>query len=190
MKKRIFIISLVLVATITNAQSIFDAIRANDLDKVKTLVEYDKTVVKLKGGYGDTPLHIAALVDNDEIAKLLIEHGADLEVQNGSFYTPLMRAGLKVTKVLVENGADIDFVSSNGQTTALFLALMWKKKEVAEYLLKCGAKIPEKGNLRFRINLINATKKGIIQYIDIPHELNEGPPNEVKIIEALEKLQA
>lgn len=66
MKKRIFIISLVLVATITNAQSIFDAIRANDPDKVKTLIEYDKAVLKLKGGYGDTPLHIAALVDNDE----------------------------------------------------------------------------------------------------------------------------
>ena len=33
-------------------------------------------------------------------------------------------------------------------------------------------------------------KKGIIQYIDIPHELNEGPPNEDKIFGALEKLQA
>lgn len=33
-------------------------------------------------------------------------------------------------------------------------------------------------------------KKGIIQYIDIPQELNEGPPNEDKIFEALEKLQA
>jgi ankyrin repeat protein len=166
MKKRIFIISLVLLATMANAQSIFDAIRANDPDKVKTLIKSDKTVVKLKGGYGDTPLHIAALVDNDVIAKLLIKHGADLEAQNGSFYTPLMRAGLKVTKVLVENGADINFVSGNGQTTALFIALMWKEKEVAEYLLKCGAKIPGKGNLRFRINLINAAKKGIIQYLD------------------------
>lgn len=166
MKKLILIICLLLAATITNAQEIFDAIRANDLDKVKTLIEYDKAVVKLKSGYGDTPLHIAALVDNDEIAKLLIEHGADLDVQNGSFYSPLMRAGLKVTKVLFENGADINFVSRNGQTTALFRALMWKEKEVAEFLLKCGAKIPEKGNLRFRINLINATKKGIIQYLD------------------------
>ena len=32
-------------------------------------------------------------------------------------------------------------------------------------------------------------KNGIIQYIDIPHELNEGPPDEKKIFEALEKLQ-
>ena len=33
-------------------------------------------------------------------------------------------------------------------------------------------------------------KEGIIQYIDIPHELNEGPPSEEKIFEALEKLQS
>jgi peroxiredoxin len=32
-------------------------------------------------------------------------------------------------------------------------------------------------------------KEGIIRYIDIPHELNEGPPDEKKIFEALEKLQ-
>jgi ankyrin repeat protein len=166
LKKRILIISLVLVATITNAQSIFDAIRANDLDKVKKILVDDKSVVKLKTRYGDTPLHYAALVDNEKIAKLLIEHGADLDVQNGSFNTPLMRAGLKVTKVLVENGADINFVSSNGQATALFLALMWKEKKVAEYLLKSGARIPEKGNRRFRTNLINATKKGVIRYLD------------------------
>ena len=32
-------------------------------------------------------------------------------------------------------------------------------------------------------------KEGIIQYIDIPFELNEGPPDEAKIFAALEKLQ-
>ncbi len=32
-------------------------------------------------------------------------------------------------------------------------------------------------------------KEGIIQYIDIPYELNEGPPDEGKIFAALEKLQ-
>jgi len=167
MKKLILISFLMLLVAINlNAQEIFDAIQANDVDKVKTMIASDKAVLNLKTEYGDTPLHIAALVDNDEIAILLIEHGADLDVQNGSFYTPLMQAGLKVTKVLVENGADIDFVSRNGEITALSRALMWKEKEIAEYLLNCGAKIPEKGDRRFRINLINAVKKGIIPYLE------------------------
>jgi ankyrin repeat protein len=166
MKKIIFVCILVAAPIISSAQAIFDAIQANDRDKVQALLVADKALVNLKTGYGDTPLHIAAMVDNDEIAKLLIEYGADLEAQNGSFYTPLMRAGLKVTKVLVEKGADINFVSSNGKTTALSRALMWKEKEVAEYLIKYGAKIPEKGNRQFRRNLINAVRKGIIRYFD------------------------
>jgi len=166
MKKIILFCILVAAPIITKAQSIFDAVQANDLEKVKKLIENDKTVIKQKGRYGDTPLHIAALIDNEEIAKLLIEHGADLDAQNGSFYTPLMRAGLKVTKVLVEKGADIDFVSRNGQQTALSVALMWKEKEVAEYLLKCGAKLPDKESPKYRRNLINATKKGIIPYLE------------------------
>ncbi|UCE13265.1 MAG: redoxin domain-containing protein [Candidatus Heimdallarchaeota archaeon] len=32
-------------------------------------------------------------------------------------------------------------------------------------------------------------KEGIIQYVDVPFELNEGPPNEEEIFKALEKLQ-
>jgi ankyrin repeat protein len=166
MRKIIFLCILAAAPIITSAQAIFDAIRANDPDKVRMLIKNDKTVVKQKTGYGDTPLHIAALVDNEKIAELLIKHGADIDVQNGSFYTPLMRAGLKVTKVLVKHGADIDFVSSNGQTNALSVALMWKEKGVAEYLLNCGIKLPEKKSQQYRTNLISAAKKGIIQYLD------------------------
>ena len=166
MRKIILACVLVAAPIITNAQDIFDAIRENDLDKVKRLITTDVSVVKQKNDYGNTPLHYAAMVDNDEIAQFLIEHSADLDAQNGSFNTPLMRAGLKVTRVLVENGADINFVSSNGESTALSLALMWKEKEVADYLLTYGAKIPERGDRRFRINLIGAMKKGIIQYLD------------------------
>jgi peroxiredoxin (alkyl hydroperoxide reductase subunit C) len=52
---------------------------------------------------------------------------------------------------------------------------------------KYDAFIPKIGFGKRAIFIID--KEGIIQYIDIPHELNEGPPDEVKIFAALEKLQ-
>ncbi len=167
MKIRILFGPLLLIVAISvNAQDIFEAIRANDLDRVKTLIEKDKNAVKQNTYSGDTPLHIAGLVDNEEIARMLIERGADLNALNGSLYTPLMRAGLKVTRLLVEKGVDINRVTSNGELSALNVALMSKEKEVVEYLLKRGARIPDKEHLYFRMNLINATKKGIIPYLE------------------------
>lgn len=167
MKKRFLIGPLLLVGAISlGAQDILEAVRSNDLDKVKTLIEKDKQAVKQRTYSGDTPLHIAGLVDNEEIARILIEHGADLHALNGSLYTPLMRAGLKVTRLLVEKGADIHMVTGNGQLSALNVALMSKEKEVAEYLLERGARIPDKNHPYFRMNLINAAKKGIIPYLE------------------------
>ncbi len=52
---------------------------------------------------------------------------------------------------------------------------------------KYDAFIPKLGYGKRAIFIVD--KKGIIQYIDIPSELNAGPPDEKKIFEALERLQ-
>ena len=52
---------------------------------------------------------------------------------------------------------------------------------------KYDAFIPRIGYGKRAIFIID--KEGIIRYIDIPHELNEGPPDEEKIFAALEELQ-
>jgi peroxiredoxin (alkyl hydroperoxide reductase subunit C) len=57
----------------------------------------------------------------------------------------------------------------------------------AEVSKKYDAFIPRLGFGKRAIFIID--KKGIIRYIDIPHELNEGPPDEDKIFKALEELQ-
>ncbi|MHA2225099.1 MAG: peroxiredoxin [Candidatus Hodarchaeales archaeon] len=51
---------------------------------------------------------------------------------------------------------------------------------------KYDAFIPRIGFGKRAIFIID--KKGIIRYIDIPRELNEGPPNEEKIFNALKEL--
>ncbi len=57
----------------------------------------------------------------------------------------------------------------------------------AEVSKKYDAFIPKIGFGKRAIFIID--KNGVIQYIDIPEELNEGPPDEEKIFEAIEKLQ-
>ncbi|MFX0011271.1 MAG: peroxiredoxin [Candidatus Hermodarchaeota archaeon] len=52
---------------------------------------------------------------------------------------------------------------------------------------KYDAFIPRIGFGKRAIFIID--KKGIIRYIDVPNELNEGPPNEEQIFKALEELQ-
>ena len=52
---------------------------------------------------------------------------------------------------------------------------------------KYDAFIPRIGFGKRAIFIID--KKGILRYIDIPHELNEGPPDEDKIFKTLEGLQ-
>ena len=57
----------------------------------------------------------------------------------------------------------------------------------AEVSKKYDAFIPRLGFGKRAIFIVD--KEGIIRYIDIPHELNEGPPDESKIFAALEQLQ-
>lgn len=57
----------------------------------------------------------------------------------------------------------------------------------AEVSKKYDSFIPRIGFGKRVIFIID--KKGIIQYIDVPLELNEGPPNEEEIFKALEQLQ-
>jgi len=167
MKKLILVSFLLLIiVTAVYSQEIFDAIRNGDLARVKELVAGDPATVKLENQDHDTPLHMAALMDNAEMAKYLIEKGADLDALNGSLYTPLMRAGLKVARVLVQNGADINYEAANGNSSALTASLWRESKEVAEYLLDCGARLPDKESFLFMFFLAKALQKGSLRYLE------------------------
>ncbi|MDH4270745.1 MAG: ankyrin repeat domain-containing protein [Candidatus Aminicenantes bacterium] len=102
------------LASRMNAQEIFDAVRNGDLAKVKELIEKDPKLVNAKNSLSATPLHIAAEVDHAEIAKYLIEKGADVHALNSYLLTPLNDSGLQVARILVENGADVNLIAING----------------------------------------------------------------------------
>jgi ankyrin repeat protein len=96
--------------------------------------------VNLKDEDGLTPLHLAAISGQTEVVKLLLDHGAQIEViddQTGG--TPLhfaaQRGHAHTAAALLRGGAPIEVADLNGQT-ALHLAVQKFQRETLVLLLK------------------------------------------------------
>lgn len=92
-----------------------------------------------KDDFDGTPLHCAAIMDQTDIAALLIRYGADVNVGNNGRGTPLAEVGKKETALLLlAHGADLNARNREGWTP-LYCAAYWGKTEVAQVLLAHGA---------------------------------------------------
>jgi ankyrin repeat protein len=87
------------------------------------------------------PIHSACAISHFDIAKLLIEHGADVTAKQMQGVTPLHSAAhngqTKLSKLLIDNGAEISAKMDNGQTP-LFMANEKNFQETAELIIKHG----------------------------------------------------
>jgi len=166
MKATVKILIFILVlSSAASAQDIFEAVRNGDIAKVKEFVERNPELLKVRNARKSTPLHVAVDADHEPIARYLIEKGADLNTVNGNLWTPLYYAkNREIAKTLLDNGANINFDSSN--ITPLDIALLFKRKGVAEYLLERGVKLPEAGTTRGLAFLIRTLKSGSYRFLD------------------------
>ncbi|TYZ65273.1 hypothetical protein PybrP1_007018, partial [[Pythium] brassicae (nom. inval.)] len=103
-------------------------------------------VVKLLiDGSGGPPLSVAVATNRDEIVKLLLAHGAPVNVKDAQGTTPLMEAAkhgrLELAKLLIKSGAAVDETQRFGRS-ALMLALSHRQQWIVQWLLKdCGASV-------------------------------------------------
>ena len=88
-----------------------------------------------------TPLHVAVLNGDTEIALVLISGGADVNAKNDSGKTLLhISAGRGYTEIalaLIKNGADVNAKDDMGNTP-LYDALVWNHSETADAIIKHG----------------------------------------------------
>ncbi|HEU4387619.1 MAG TPA: ankyrin repeat domain-containing protein [Blastocatellia bacterium] len=89
-----------------------------------------------------TPLHSAAAARQTAIAKVLIDHGADVNSsQAESGFTPLHEAALngdiELARLLLERGAKINAKMTDGKTPLVF-ALESRQSEMAKFLEERG----------------------------------------------------
>lgn len=78
-----------------HAAEIHDAVKDNDVEKVKSLLKENRLLIHERDNYGDTPLHKAAFYGRLEIAKVLIANKADVNAKSKYGYTPLQSAASK-----------------------------------------------------------------------------------------------
>ena len=133
-----------LLAAQVAAGEIHDAIRGGDLAAVQRLVANDKSLLTAKESDGSTPLHVAARAGNIEIAKLLLDAGADIKAGDNENSNALHLAAVggqrEMIDFLLARGMDVNSADDNGMTTILF-AVGFNHADLVPYLVSKGARI-------------------------------------------------
>lgn len=118
---------------------LIEAIRRNDKDEVKKLIVQEEDL-NARDVLGLTALNTAMSRSSEEIVKLLIEAGANVNIQDLTGIHPLYKASenYKLTKMLLDNGAIVDKKTAQNQYTALINS---NNSQVSKLLLEHGADI-------------------------------------------------
>lgn len=141
MKKTLFIAIVALISNLTFSQEtldVFDIARKGTLEQAKNILKVNPNAFNTVNEDGFSPLILACYKGNNEVAKLLIETGCDIN-GNSKMGTPLMACIVKgnneIAKLLIKKKADIDKADANG-TTALIYCVQFNNKTILSLLLE------------------------------------------------------
>jgi quinoprotein dehydrogenase-associated probable ABC transporter substrate-binding protein len=119
-----------------------DAVMADDLVRVRYLLEQKHASVEAPDLQGETPLHHALIQGSPTMVAFLIAHGADVNHRDRDGWTPLMHAAYTDdaddVRVLAKHGADPNAVSRQN-LTPLGIAVQYGKNDAAIALIEAGA---------------------------------------------------
>ena len=127
------------------ALTIWEAAALGDADAARAILKRDRKAVHTRSFDGWTPLHLAAFMGHAAVARVLLDHGADIEAvaQNGIANRPLHAAlagkeNPEVIDLLLEKGADVK-AKAEASATPLHLAAARGNMTYTRRLLELGA---------------------------------------------------
>lgn len=123
---------------------IFEAVIAGDLDASKNFLAATKDILNIYSRDGFTPLGFAAFFNRPDIAKFLLDQGADPNIaSNNDFkvapiHSSVAARSFDITKMLLDKGANPDAQQQN-DVTALHESAHNNTPDIARALLMAGA---------------------------------------------------
>ena len=131
-------------ATALTAGEIHEAIRRGEIETVQRLVAADKSLLGAKDTDGSPPLNVAAQGGNIEIARFLLEAGADLKAgdneQSNALHLAASAGQNEMIDFLLSKGMDVNSADVNGTTAVLFASLR-NKLDTVKHLQSKGARL-------------------------------------------------
>ncbi|KAI9927736.1 hypothetical protein MW887_002588 [Aspergillus wentii] len=130
--------------------ALMELIDFGDLEAVKKLIAHGADVNACGAMSHFSPLSIAASQGNEEMTALLLDHGANLEIQDKAGQTALSMASrndqLSTTHLLLKRGADIETVGRDSMTPLITASSNAHQRQMIELLLDNGANINAQDN--------------------------------------------
>jgi ankyrin repeat protein len=123
---------------VLQAETLHQAIADRNIEAVKVHIQ-EGTDINQMGSYAieGSALHVAVRSGQPDIARLLIESGAEVDIRDNSDFTPLHNAAwngnLEMVKLLLDAGANITARDYSG-FTPLACAYRSKQVDVIEYI--------------------------------------------------------
>jgi ankyrin repeat protein len=119
------------------SDAIHQAIRNDQVSKVRELILKNPKLVNAKDRNNNTPLHFAAQTGNMEIVRLLLSKGAEVNERNNEGITPLhlavQKCNQEACRSLIGKGADLEAKDKENRTPTDW-AIAFNHRDLAEYL--------------------------------------------------------